>query len=439
MRNFNLEMVRVILDRDKIEISDDQLRGKINRDTRFKFLCACGKETEQALRNMFESGARCKICIKIQAHEKYKLTCLEKFGTESSLGNSAVREKSKATMIERYGVSHPSQSAELHKRLENQMIHKYGVNCLFKLPEVQALAHSDSSDSKKKATNRKNLGCDFPAQSADVQAKRKATSVMRYGVENPAQSAEIKAKIRATLLEAFSVTNISQIADVKQKKIKKSEDRYGCSNISQAEEIKMKKKKTVQEHFGVDYPLQALSVIATARQTILEKYGGHPMQVPEIAEKVFSKLYLRKSFTFPSGLEIQVQGYEPQALTLLVADGYDETTLLTAKADVPKIMYLDDAGGEHRYYVDVYIPTEMRMIEVKSSWTLLLDPEKIEAKRRACVGAGYRYEIWVMDHRGHKARVINDLEPLQQAVEVIAADTAEDVVTVLTEEATSDK
>lgn len=129
-----------------------------------------------------------------------------------------------------------------------------------------------------------------------------------------------------------------------------------------------------------------------------------------------------------------MQGYEDKALKLLVADNY-ETSLVTAKTDVPKIMYLDQESGEHRYYVDIYIPAEIRMIEIKSSWTILLEPHKIEAKRRACVGAGFKYEIWIMSHKGHKARTIKDLEPLQEAVDVIADDTAEDVANVLTEEA----
>ena len=43
--------------------------------------------------------------------------------------------------------------------------------------------------------------------------------------------------------------------------------------------------------------------------------------------------------------------------------------LITSKKDVPKIWYSDIDGKKHRYYCDIYIPSENKIIEVKSTWT----------------------------------------------------------------------
>ncbi len=122
---------------------------------------------------------------------------------------------------------------------------------------------------------------------------------------------------------------------------------------------------------------------------------------------------------------MMVQGYEPQALSFLVADGYDESSILTRKTDVPEIYWLDDEGKKHRYYVDIYLSGEMRMIEVKSLWTLTLQPHKIEAKRAACIQAGFKFEIWVMSKKGERLRVIKYLDDLQEAAVDVVTECAE--------------
>lgn len=115
-------------------------------------------------------------------------------------------------------------------------------------------------------------------------------------------------------------------------------------------------------------------------------------------------------------------------LQALVNENYSETNIITKKSEVPAVYYLMEDGSQHRYYIDIYLPQEMRMIEVKSTWTLMLDLPKIEAKRRACVGQGFKFEIWVMDRKGQRLRLISDLDPLihEELAETLLQETIQE-------------
>ena len=57
-------------------------------------------------------------------------------------------------------------------------------------------------------------------------------------------------------------------------------------------------------------------------------------------------------------------------------------------------------GKIHRYYVDIYIPSQQRCIEVKSTWSFELNPEIVFTKQRALQDAGYSCEICVLNKKG---------------------------------------
>jgi hypothetical protein len=50
--------------------------------------------------------------------EKYKKTCLKKYGVEYSLQSSKIKEKGKNTCLKKYGVEHPSQYKEIHDKIQ---------------------------------------------------------------------------------------------------------------------------------------------------------------------------------------------------------------------------------------------------------------------------------------------------------------------------------
>ena len=77
-----------------------------------------------------------------------------------------------------------------------------------------------------------------------------------------------------------------------------------------------------------------------------------------------------KEYIFPSGNIILVQGDEPYALDeLIINENIDETNIITGCKNVPEIWYTDGLGKKHRHYVDIFIPSQNKCIEVKSTWT----------------------------------------------------------------------
>jgi hypothetical protein len=66
------------------------------------------------------------------------------------------------------------------------------------------------------------------------------------------------------------------------------------------------------------------------------------------------------------------------------------------------VWYQDEHNKWHRYYVDIYIPSQHRCIEVKSTWTLKKNKEKLLLKRKATKELGYDFDIWVYDAKGHR-------------------------------------
>ena len=104
----------------------------------------------------------------------------------------------------------------------------------------------------------------------------------------------------------------------------------------------------------------------------------------------------------PSGKIEKVQGDEPYALKELIENNIDENDIITGIKNVPTIWYNDVNGKKHRHYVDIFIPSQNRCIEVKSTWTEKINIDNIFLKQNAAKELGYKYEIWVYDSKGVK-------------------------------------
>jgi hypothetical protein len=116
-------------------------------------------------------------------------------------------------------------------------------------------------------------------------------------------------------------------------------------------------------------------------------------------EKAFTKSYNIKTFKFKSGKEIKCQGYEPFALNE-ISDYTNENDVITGAKNVPKIWYYDFFNKKHKHYVDIYIPSKNKCIEVKSTWTMKKKKDNIFLKQNAAKELGYIYEIWVYNGKG---------------------------------------
>ena len=128
------------------------------------------------------------------------------------------------------------------------------------------------------------------------------------------------------------------------------------------------------------------------------------MQNSEISSKSSSNAYKTKNYILPSGNIIRIQGYEHFALDeLIYKENVKEEDILVSRIDVPEIWYLNPKDNKkHRYFTDIYIKSQNKCIEVKSSWTNTLNVDKILLKEKASIEEGYLYELRVYDAKGNK-------------------------------------
>jgi hypothetical protein len=233
------------------------------------------------------------------------------------------------------------------------------------------------------------------------QIKMKQTNLKKYGVENPFSSNEIKDKIKKTNLEKYGVENPNYSKEILEKKINNCLIKYGVKHTCQLESIIQQRKQSCMDKYGTYYPIQSELGKNQIKKSCLEKYGvENPQQNPEIAEKASNNSYRKKIYILPSSKEIICQGYEPLALDKLVKeDNILEEDIVTGCKNVPTIWYNDENNKKHRHYVDIFIPSQNRCIEVKSTWTAEKKKDNIFLKQEAAKQLGYNYEIWVYNSK----------------------------------------
>ena len=352
--NYNLELLTKFCSGNNITLLKDYSSEVVNREIRIEGKCLtqeCENNFDKTFRNLYKVNGYCEKCTKNVRKEKVKATCLKKHGFENPFQSPEIKEKMKATWLKKYGFENPGQSHEVKE--------------------------------KRKETCLKNLGVENPSQSDTIKEQKIATCLENHGVEHPAQSQEIKEKMKATCLTNLSV-----------------------EYPGQSQEVKEKSKATCLKNFGVEYSLQSQEVKEKGKATCLEKYGTeHHSQNSEIAEKMSKASYSRKDYTFSSGKIIQVQGYEPYALDELVKV-FNEEEIITGSGSIPEIWYDDDEGNKHRHFVDIFIPSQNKCIEVKSTWTAEKKKDNIFKKQQAGKQLGYNYEIWIYNSKKEKVECI---------------------------------
>ena len=111
--------------------------------------------------------------------------------------------------------------------------------------------------------------------------------------------------------------------------------------------------------------------------TIKKKNAENPNRPQEIYSKIKKKSFSTKDYTLPSGEIIQIQGYEHFALDELFENNYKEDEIIT---DCDEIEY-EFNNKIHKYYADIYLINENKIIEVKSTFTFDKDYDKNIAKK----------------------------------------------------------
>jgi len=207
-------------------------------------------------------------------------------------------------------------------------------------------------------------------------------------------------KQKKTIQSKYGVDFLFQLKEWKEVAKKSMLEKYNVEYPIQLQKFKDKKIETCLEIYGKPYPQMTDQVKQKIVQTCLEKYGEtNVSKVPEIMDKILKNSKKRKDYQMPSGEIIYLQGYEPFALDfILKEENISEKDIISDRKEVPKIYWYDLNNIQHRYFVDFYIPSQNRMIEVKSDYLLWRDLLEVETKKQTCIDAGYIYDIYVFHH-----------------------------------------
>ncbi len=255
-----------------------------------------------------------------------------------------------------------------------------------------------------------------------ILVKRKATVQLRYGADNVSKTADVKAQLKITTKATAGV----RLTKTKATNLKN----HGVESTNSLQSVKDTKKATFQRKYGVDHQLQIPTVAASVstknsdnaderlaeakitkellygdenynnrtkyKETCLTKFGvENPSQNAEVHEKKVKNSYKSKDYKLPSGLIVQVQGWENKALDKLFKE-YTEDEIQLGTANIPRITYFDELGKQHYYFPDIYIPKDNLIIEVKSQWTYDKNIPRHMLKKDACIAQGYNFKFIIM-------------------------------------------
>ena len=381
-----------------VKLINDYSNEKLFGSTKIIFNCTnCNKINTKCFTYLIKRNTLCKRCVTILSFSKQKETMLKKYGVDHPSKSKEIKNKIKNTFFEKYGVDNPAKLQHVKDKQKKTNLERYGVEYTINNPEIKQ---------KIIKTNIEKYGFSCCLENNDIKQKIKKSNLEKFGCENVGQNYEIQEKIKNTMFQKYGfqypLQNKGIITNFKNTCVEK----YGVQNPLQNKEISKKVKKTMKEKYGVEYPQQSEEIRKKTVDTFINKFGcENPMQNSEIAEKSSKNCYKSKFFNLPSGNIIKCQGYEPFALEELIKN-INESDIITGCKNVPTIWYNDDTGKKHRHYVDIFIPSQNKCIEVKSNWTIKKKKDNIFKKQKAAKDLGYKYEIWVYDNKGNKVEII---------------------------------
>jgi hypothetical protein len=377
----------------------------INRESYIEGKCICvecNNTFNKNFRQLVKTGAYCSCCMtkisnnKIRdAKVKYDVNVLHNFCNENNIlltDDYSNKFVNRDTIIE--GVCKNFGCENIFSKPLRQLlkINGYCENC-----------SKEKGKIKIKETSLKKYGVDNAMKCQYLKDKQKQTMINKYGVEHNSQLENIKQQKRDKSIEKYGTEYVLQSPEIRIQIKQTNLQKYGVENPQQNKEINNKTCSTNMSKFGCKSPTGDQFVKRKIYKTNMERYGvPHHSQNAEIAEKMLNNSYQRKEYTLPSGKSITYQGYENFALDeLLFEEKISEDDIITERNRVPEIWYYDENNERHRYYVDIYIKSQNRCIEVKSNWTNQPKNYVLE-KKESAESLGYKYDLWIYDRKRNK-------------------------------------
>jgi len=347
---YNDSLLDKLAEKDNFKIL--QRQDKYTNKSRIDFECSCGKVYNKSFKQLYEAGGLCKECYT----ERMRQTARER-----NLNCTQYTKELLQKMVERDRCIIDFNNIQIYSKLiKIDFICSCGISYQKTFKQIVSSGAFCKECTLKLANERnketclQKFGCEYSLQVKEVRDKGKETWMAKLGVDHPLKSKEVQERKKATCMETM----------------------------------------------GVPHQFASKEVQAKCENTMIAKYNVKScMQCAEISQKQFKNAFRQKQYTFPDGVKIDVQGYEPFLLDILVKEGYTSSDIITDRIQVPEIWYKNN-DNKSRYYCDVYIPKTNTIYEVKSKWTYEKDINMIKLKQQACLDAGYNFKLFVFNDKG---------------------------------------
>ena len=398
---YNLDKLFSFCNENSITLSHDYSNTRINRETTIEGCCKesdCYNQFNKNFRQLVKSGPYCNICCNHRGFEKIK-NKLCKFNLEYLIKHCSEHN---ITLKKNYEyVNRDTVIIGLCKTEKCENMFSKSFRELLKLGAYCFQCTLEKGKTKIIETCMKNYGVSSSLKSPEIRKKITETTFEKYGVYHNSQNQEIKEKKKQINLKNYGVEYSLQAPEVRNKILQTNIEKFGVDNPQKNNDIKKKTEEIILKKYGCKCFFQTESFKNKIIETNIQKYGvPHHMQNAEISEKNMNACYKTKYYTMPSGKIISYQGYENFAIDyLLKVEKLNENDIVTKRTEVPELWFYKN-DKKCRHYVDFFIKSQNRCLEVKSSWTFSQKKNTVFEKQEAAKQLGYIYEIWVYEKNG---------------------------------------
>jgi hypothetical protein len=193
---------------------------------------------------------------------------------------------------------------------------------------------------------------------------------------------------------------------------------YGCVKCGIEKNIKTQSKsveKFIEESrkiHGTKYDYSKVvyenshvkvKIICSIHGEFLQRPSDHLKghKCPQCAqiEKHINNGFKWKSYIFPTGNEVKVQGYECLTINYLISSSISPNDIKVRREEKPVILY-EWSGSTRRYFPDCLLDTCNTIVETKSTYTWTFQKEQNFAKIKGSIESGYNIRVIVWD-RNH--------------------------------------
>jgi hypothetical protein len=293
---YDMSLLQEVCERDKCIIDFDKIE-KYNRGIKVEFRCNCGIEYIKTFRQIYDvSGGYCKICTKKKAKDKFKQTCIDRYGVENTLINldniRYTRELLENICSRDKCIIDFDKIEKYNREIRVDIICDCGgeysktFRQLYEFGAFCKICTKNKGNEKSKQTSIERYGVEHASQSQKAKDKSTQTCIERYGVEHSLQSQEVRDKSKQTCIEKYGVEHAIQSQEVKDKSKQTCIERYGVEYAFQSQEVMEKCKQTNIKNYGVEYASQSQEVRDKSKQTSIERYGvEHASQSQKAKDK----------------------------------------------------------------------------------------------------------------------------------------------------------